>query len=564
MMLWLPRIMLLSAAAGTLFGCTQFSAYHTKTSTSPPAPITYEVVDCFSGRNKPTMTTCEEEVAGSYAIQHRHYRYQDRGHVARTGEYHMAFVEFDDQGWFADRRQMEALFMLLRTLEENDRHTLILVYAHGWKHNASGCDNNVHCFSRLVERMDILERHLDEAKAMQPGAVEQKGPGRVPRHVVAVYVGWRGLSLKGALANISFWTRKATAERVGRGGVKELLTRLNDYRRVRNPSRDEAKTQLAIAGHSFGGLVVYSALSHSLIERASSVHRTSTGTVCNGSAESGPGGLTCYDIATSFGDLIVLVNPAFEGSLYEPLFHVATNRCYSARQRPVLVTVTSAGDSATGRAFPFGRYINSLFEHAGSGSQRDSILQTVGHDKRYETHRLEWRDEPAGKTPQQAEPEVRVPEERDCGCPYLDVTEDFKWWEFADPAKLPLVPRPTTEAARAASTPPAITPVIDHGRRVYGVYGDRVILSGDMKYSANYPYLVITADPKIIADHNAIYNEPFIEFLHKFFLLHVANSRPFEADVCHRNAPGCQAGGALPCERSCELPDGGAACTLQE
>ena len=94
------------------------------------------------------------------------------------------------------------------------------------------------------------------------------------------------------------------------------------------------------------------------------------------------------------------------------------------------------------------------------------------------------------------------------------------------------------------------------------MYGDRVILAGDMKYGADYPYLVIKTDPKIIAAHDAIYNEPFVECLHQGFLLHVANSRPFEADVCHRNFPGCQAGSALPCGRSCELADSGAACTL--
>ena len=70
----------------------------------------------------------------------------------RTGTYHMAFVEFDDQGWFHDRRQMEALFMLLQNLEKDGRHVLLLAYAHGWKHNASACDDNVICFARLVEQ----------------------------------------------------------------------------------------------------------------------------------------------------------------------------------------------------------------------------------------------------------------------------------------------------------------------------------------------------------------------------------------------------------------------------
>ncbi|MGH7844189.1 MAG: esterase, partial [Candidatus Binatia bacterium] len=68
--------------------------------------------------------------------------------------------------WFADRKQMEALFSLLRRLEEDEKqrggsgHVLLLLYAHGWKHNASQCDDNVICFSRLLERMDILERQL--------------------------------------------------------------------------------------------------------------------------------------------------------------------------------------------------------------------------------------------------------------------------------------------------------------------------------------------------------------------------------------------------------------------
>jgi len=490
-----------------------------------------------------------------YAIQHRHYQYQDRTEnkttEIRSGEYHMAFVEFDDQGWFADRRQMEALFMLLGELEAGNRHTLMLVYAHGWKHNASACDNNVYCFSRLVERMDILERNLGSA-----GARDEKDDGP-PRHVVAIYIGWRGLSVKGELlSNISFWTRKATAERVGRGGVKELLTRLEDYRRIRNPQHDELKTQLVITGHSFGGLAIHAALSHAVVERAVGVSREPA---------SRAEGVTKYRTARSYGDLIVLVNPAFEGSLYEPLLHVATNRCYGRDQRPVMLTVTSVGDTATGLAFPLGRGLDTLFEHAGSTAQGESIRQTVGHDPRYETHQLKWRGSKAQRGSGQ---EVRVAEEEECGCPYLDRTEDFKWWEFVGQGQLPgqgelpLVRRPQTEAGRAASPPPPLPADIESGRRIYRAYGDQVALSGDMKYSANYPYLVITTDAEIIASHNAIYSEPFVEFLHKFFLVHIANGRPFEADVCHRDFAGCLPGGLIPCERSCQLQTG-EACTSQ-
>ena len=524
-----------------LAGCARFGPYRTKSIVSNPAGVTYAVSECVSGRTD--AKACERdspEGPGRYAIQRREYRYQypkrDGTVEMRTGTYHMAFVEFDDQGWFHDRRQMEALFMLLQNLEKDGRHVLLLAYAHGWKHNASACDDNVICFARLVERMDILERHLDGDAG--PGSDEP------PRHVVGVYVGWRGLSLLFP-KNITFWTRKETAARVGRGGVKELLTRLNDYRRVRNPKRDEAKTQLAIAGHSFGGLVVYSALSHALTERASVVERT--------------GDATAYDTATSFGDFIVLVNPAFEGSMYEPLNNVAANRCYAEGQRPVLMTVTSEGDDATGVAFPLGRSLNTLFERAGSPEQGRSVRRTVGHDPRYETHKLEWRDA-EGTKDGKARQEERAPQDRDCGCRYLDPTETFKWWQFAAP--IPLVRRPETAEGRRRSRPPPVPALVKDGRRHYPVYGNDVALTGDMRYSANYPYLVVKADPRVIADHNAIYSEPFVRFLHAFFLLHIANRRPFEADGCHRDFEGCPAGAAVPCERACQLADG-KACTIQ-
>jgi hypothetical protein len=236
-------------------GCTQFSPYRITTlryEENGARRVVAEEVKCYSGAPIEKVQPCEEKetvAASAYAIQNRHYRYKDyrdekdKLGVEKTADYHLSFVEFDDQGWFADRKQMEALFSLLRRLEQEDKkvgqsgQVLLLLYAHGWKHNASQCDDNVICFSRLLERMDILERKLN------PGS---------RRQVVGVYVGWRGLSLDaGPLTNVTFWTRKSTAERVGRGGVTELLIRLNDYRHNRNPQRHGNKTQLVIAGHSF-------------------------------------------------------------------------------------------------------------------------------------------------------------------------------------------------------------------------------------------------------------------------------------------------------------------------
>ena len=75
-----------------------------------------------------------------------------------TGEYLFASVEFDDQGWFWDRRQMEVL--LRQLYEDEEQEYLILAYAHGWQHNADACDNNVVCQQRLLERMDLSDQFL--------------------------------------------------------------------------------------------------------------------------------------------------------------------------------------------------------------------------------------------------------------------------------------------------------------------------------------------------------------------------------------------------------------------
>lgn len=481
--------------------------------------------------------------ADAQYIQNRFYASKD----GMPGDYYLSVVEFDDQGWFAERKQMDALFALLDTLEKEDRetggHTLIYVYAHGWKHNANACDNNVMCFSHLLERTDLVEQSMNDEGSN--------------RKVVGVYVGWRGLPFETALNNVSFWNRKDTAARVGRGGVFELLTRLNDYRNNRMkdyclaslkqtqdserkskksfqwqrdnllkaypdcanytnstevPRRADpgnAPTQLIITGHSFGGLVIYSALSHALMERAAK-----TITDANG---------THYDRAKSFGDFVMLVNPAFEGSLYEPLFQIATHRTYEDTQRPVMMIVTSTADSDTGSLFPIGRTLNTIFQRATSTEQTDSMRKAIGHDVRYMTHQLVSDGKPAKK---------RGDDNR---CPYLrqtsliDVEKELMplyktnisnqiCGAFGEYNPIPygedvmLVPVPWTCSIKDVS----FKQCMSHGPTDLSP-----------KYASHYPYLVVSTDAGVIADHNAIYNERFLDFAMTFIYQHIAQPKPW-------------------------------------
>jgi hypothetical protein len=84
-----------------------------------------DIVDCSSAEARGGLPSCRDEERGRYAIQRRHYQYDLNPAGARptlgAADYYLAFVEFDDQGWFAKRQQMEALMMLLQQIEREDQ-----------------------------------------------------------------------------------------------------------------------------------------------------------------------------------------------------------------------------------------------------------------------------------------------------------------------------------------------------------------------------------------------------------------------------------------------------------
>ena len=166
---------------------------------------------------------------------------------------------------------------------------------------------------------------------------------------------------------------------------------------------------MIIFGHSFGGKVIYSALSDSLVERAARMR-----------GNKALGKELSYYTANSFGDLVVLVNPAFEGTLYEPLHHIATNRCYKENQRPVMMIVTSTADSATRLAFPPGRAVSTIWETTTSDEQAEANLHTVGHLDRYTTHTLSLGE----NVESQFDPPFKNKNSK-CICEYLQSTKDF-------------------------------------------------------------------------------------------------------------------------------------------
>jgi hypothetical protein len=296
-------------------------------------------------------------------------------------EFHLGFIEFDDQGQLRDREQMNVVLDTYSQISSSDDVTVI-VFVHGWQHSAAPDDSNVESFKQLLAELSHTE------------TVASQQDERAKRKILGVYVGWRGDSLTLPIVKYtSFWERKNTAHKVGLLGVTEVILRLEEIVHAKattetsNPK--SVKSRIVIMGHSFGGAVVYASLNQVIVERF--IGRS----------------YKKYQKSTEgFGHLVILMNPAFEALRFSTLFDMSQEDCrrYSKEQVPRLVMLTSEADTVTRYVFPYlGRTFSVLFDiHEDLNrqictkdgkakltiSEGEADRAAIGHFKPYQTHTL--------------------------------------------------------------------------------------------------------------------------------------------------------------------------------
>jgi pimeloyl-ACP methyl ester carboxylesterase len=279
----------------------------------------------------------------------------------------LAVVEFDDQGRCYDRAQIEVVAARIESWMAQEKDAIIVVFVHGWKHDARTDDSNLLAFQAVLEKTVKLE--ADQSARI----------GAAARPVLGVFVGWRGMSLFdrfGVSDNLTFWDRQEAGRRVSTGSVRELLGRFRHYHNHRK-DRDGAPLFIVV-GHSFGGMIVYSALAQSLIEAAS---------------------VPANEVTPRFADLVLLVNPAIEGARYLPIYDLTQVRSLAGRtsaQPPVFICATASNDWATGWAFPIGNASCLLTESWLDWQERQAMINTIGHLPWLRTHDLSGDASPRG------------------------------------------------------------------------------------------------------------------------------------------------------------------------
>jgi hypothetical protein len=399
--------------------------------------------------------------------------------------YLLGFIEFDDQGQVFERQQMDAVLNILNERAAS-QDLLMVVFVHGWKHSAAPGDGNIDTFREGLERLSELESRISRKTGVQE------------RQVVGIYLGWRGGSVElPGVKELSFWDRKNTAHKVGHGGVTEVVSRLEQVRRTKGAlvgEQGRSRTRLVVIGHSFGGAVVYSALSQILM----------TGFVDT----VGPAGVST-DVK-GFGDLVVLINPAFEATLFAPLSDMANERrTYFASQLPVIAILTSEADDATKRAFPIGRWFSTFFEKHREESRKNGVtgedevidqqkanITAVGHFEPYRTHYLRAAGEPGAETPDQ--PSVEASLKR-----FFDVGSN--WEEDAPSSKIEF---------------------------------EGSVLERTSSSAGRNPYLVIRVNAELIRDHNDIGDPRIASFIRQLILIAGQSADLEERQLMRKRAPG--------------------------
>jgi len=376
-------------------------------------------------------------------------------------------LQIDDYGQFWDNltpaRALQRISELSRT-----SNVIVVLFVHGWNHDAAPDNENLRDFAASVA--DTRKRLIDSSNP--DSAVYRQSrknlTGSESLSVVSIYVGWRGRSLPGFLNYATFWGRKAAAERVGEGDLREFLGRLNALYRERRDLRATRATRhflgLTSFGHSFGGQVLFRSVAYEIENEL--LTRTANIKASNKTSDQ------VTDLV-GFGDLVVLVNPAFEALQFERIWRLSTELEFGRQQNPVMLVVSSAGDIPRQVLFPIGRNLDALFLRPDfRPGQKALWTQALGEYELFRTHSIDVISDSSKLTPS-FDPSLYTNDP--CAIANLDLTN------------LPAIAG--------------------------------VRLTPTERHRTNNPFVIAHASTRVVLDHSTVFEETLRKFLNDYIAI---------------------------------------------
>lgn len=283
-------------------------------------------------------------------------------------------VEFDDDGYMRAPWQLDSALAAMDTAAASSRThpphpVVVLVFIHGWHNNASLDNENLKSFNEFA---DSLQTRL------------QSDPSTAKTTVLPIYFGWRGQNTWNphwyntylpfyAAQYLTFFSRKATAERIGRGGLEVALARISrKWHEWRNsPSSVMRQNYLVIAGHSFGGAALLTATLPQLVSeqeyararfraKAMAPELAGSDSAPRSSVANADSSTTLAESPLAPADLLIALNPAIEASMLDRTVLSDGAPFASDGAAPQLLVLDADNDEARGFWFPLGQSFGNL------------------------------------------------------------------------------------------------------------------------------------------------------------------------------------------------------------
>lgn len=144
-------------------------------------------------------------------------------------------IEINDKGKFHKKEQLS---QLLSSIDKQFQNLHIVLFVHGWHHNAHPDDKNLSNFKKFINH---LRANDNKHKTM------------------GVYIGWRGEE-KERFNLFTLITRKKVSNIIGSVGLKKILTELKKTLKNKN------NYKVTVIGHSLGGSSVFHSVAQDIAD----------------------------------------------------------------------------------------------------------------------------------------------------------------------------------------------------------------------------------------------------------------------------------------------------------
>lgn len=302
-------------------------------------------------------------------------------------------VEFDDDGYMRTPWQLDSALAAMDTAARNSpshpsHPVVVLVFIHGWHNNAAPDNDNLREFNDFARALEA-RLHAETATATTT--------------VLPIYFAWRGqntwnphwyntYAIPFIAQYLTFFSRKATAERIGRGSLEVALARISrKWHEWRSSGAGNRQNYLIIVGHSFGGAALLTATLPQLVAEQE-VMRTQRAALRTLRADVGATDslrraeadiivrAQAVQSALAPADLLIAVNPVIESSMLDRT--VLADGAPFARDgaHPQLLILDADNDRARSVWFPIGEWVSNVshVRTPHSKAEREAVAKMPG------------------------------------------------------------------------------------------------------------------------------------------------------------------------------------------